>query len=271
MMTGYKQDAGGPARRPFFSKLLYAAAPALLHMVIMNAAHTILSVCGVSDSGILLQALSVSASLLFFIWYAVRNHLPIGSRKKGIYRYPASFCYVIAVVMCGVANNYLFSIILSLTGQFSSNYWNVVKVFYKQDLLLEILALCVIGPLAEELVYRGFVYRRLRENSSETKAALWSALLFGLLHFNFVQCVYAFVLGILLAHIVYKTGSLFTAAVAHMAANLVSVLWQETNWLDFLNQTGTRQHAAAVVCLVLMAIFLSYGNQMSRRIKREET
>lgn len=87
------------------------------------------------------------------------------------------------------------------------------------------------------------------------------------MHFNLVQFVYAFVLGLLLAHIVSKTGSLFTAIAAHMAANLVSVLWEETDWLDFLNQTGIRQHGAAVISLVLMWIFLSYGNNLQKKIR----
>lgn len=269
-MTGSDNGAGSTAHRLSVRELLYAAAPALFHMVITNTAYTALAAAQVSDSKIMLQALSVLTSLVFFIWYASRSHIQIRSRKKGIYRYPAAFCYVVAVVMCGIVNNYLFSIVLSLIGKFTSGYWNVIKVFYNQDLFLEIIALCVLGPAVEELVYRGFVYQRLRESCSEGKAAVWSSLLFGLLHFNLVQCVYAFVLGLLLAHIIYKTGSLLTAAAAHMAANLVSVLWQETDWLEFLNQTGSRQYAAAVVCLVLMGIFLSYGNQMARRVREKD-
>ena len=72
-------------------------------------------------------------------------------------------------------------------------------------------------------------------------------------------------LGILLAHIVHKTGSLPAAAAAHMAANLVSVLWTETDWLDLLNQSGGRLYVAALVCLALMGIFLSYGNRMVKK------
>ena len=123
-------------------------------------------------------------------------------------------------------------ILQSALGLSDTGYERVAQNFYQQELLIEIAALCVLGPLAEEIVYRGFVYQRLREKGSETLAAVCSALLFGVMHFNLVQCVYAFVLGILLAHIVNRTGSLLTAAAAHMAANLVSVLWTETDWLE---------------------------------------
>lgn len=140
-MTGYNNRAGNAAKKLTWKELLYAAAPALFYMVILNAAHVFFVFLGFSDSRILLQAMSVFVSLLFFCWYAVRTHLKIRSRKKGIYRYPASFCYVVAVVMCGVVNNYLFSILMSVVRKFSSDYWRVAQNFYKQNLLLEIVAL----------------------------------------------------------------------------------------------------------------------------------
>ncbi len=252
---------------------MYAAAPALLYTALSNAVYSLCAWSGLfaskSASRLWMQAVSVLVCLLVFGWYAYRAGIRLKSRKKGIYRYPASFCYVMAVVMCGIVNNYLFSMILSFVRNRSSGYWEVVQVFYNHDLGLEILTLCVVGPLAEELVYRGFVYQRLRAQYREAVAAALSALLFGILHLNLVQCVYAFVLGILLAHIVYQTGSLLAAAAAHMAANLVSVLWTETDWLEVLNQSGSRLYAATALCLVLMGIFLSYGNRMMLRERQE--
>ncbi len=249
--------------------LLYAAAPALLYTALSNAVHSLCAQSGLfasqSASKLLMQAVSVSVCLLFFTWYACQEGIRLRSVKKGVFRYPACFCYVMAVVMCGIVNNYLFSMVLSFVKEASTGYWQVVQGFYQQDLRLEVLTLCVLAPLAEELVYRGFVYQRLLKQCAQTKAALLSALLFGVLHFNIVQCVYAFVLGILLAHIVHKTGSLLAAAAAHMAANLVSVLWTETDWLDLLNQSGGRLYVAALVCLALMGIFLSYGNRMVKK------
>lgn len=250
---------------------MHAAAPAFLYTAITNAVHVVLADSGRFTSGIQMQAVSVSVGLLFFLCYAlrIRSTCRRPDREKGVFRYPAAFCYVMAVVMCGVVNNYLFSIIMSVIRDFSSGYFEVVKTFYTKDLWMEIVTLCIIGPLAEELVYRGFVYQRLRREGSQTVAAAGSALLFGLMHFNLVQCVYAFVLGILLAHITERTGGLAAAAAAHMAANLVSVLWTETDWLDVLNQSGSRQYAAAVICVVLMGIFLSYGNRMTQRERKQ--
>ncbi len=236
----------------------------MVYTLLSTAVFELSAAGGLIRLPILRQAVSAAVCLLIFGWYAARQNMAVRSRKKTVYRYPASFCYGMAVVMCGIVNNYIFTVIQSKFQDFSSGYAHVTEVFYKNGLAVEIMTLCILAPLAEELVYRGFVYQRLRAKGSETMAAVLSALLFGALHFNLVQFFYAVVLGILLAHIVYKTGSLIASAAAHMAANLVSVLWTETDWLDFLNQEGIRRYAAAMFCLVLMGIFMSYGNQMMR-------
>ncbi len=186
-----------------------------------------------------------------------------GKSSRLAYRYPACFCYASATVLCSIACNYL----IFLTGltQRSPGYRHVEEVFYGNSLLAELATLCILGPMAEELVYRGFVFQRLRRRRSTVQAAVLSALVFGILHLNLVQGIYAFVLGVLLAYIVSKTGSLVAAAAAHMAANVVSVLWTETGLLRFLNRQGAGMYAAAGLCLVLTGIFLNYGNQLIKR------
>lgn len=255
---------------PVWKDYAYAAAPAVAYTLLSNVVYALLASGGMIRTPILLQAVSVAVCLAVFGWYAQREHVAVRSSKKTVYRYPAAFCYVMAVVMCGIVNNYIFAVIQSKFQDFSSGYAHVAEVFYKNELAVEIMTLCILVPVAEELVYRGFVYQRLRAKSSESVAAVLSALLFGALHFNLVQFFYAAVLGVLLAHIVYKTESLIAAMAAHMAANLVSVLWTETDWLDFLDQEGIRRYAAALFCLMLMGIFLSYGNQLMRHENRQQ-
>ncbi|MDE6889973.1 MAG: CPBP family intramembrane metalloprotease [Eubacterium sp.] len=263
-MAGCKDGTGTAAARLTWRDIWQSAVPALYYTVLLNMVHALLVLSGLPLAKIERQALSVSACLLVFGWYAFRMRLAFSDkrRKRGLFYYPALFCYAAAVVTCATANNYLYAILVTRLGEFSPGYQAVTEMLYRQDLFTEIAAMCVLGPLIEELVFRGLVYQRLRQKGTPFAAAVWSALLFGLMHFNLVQCAYAFVLGLLLAHIIYRTGSLLAAAAAHMAANLASVLWTETDLLDFLNVSGSSQYAAALVCLVLTGIFLSYGNRM---------
>jgi hypothetical protein len=60
-----------------------------------------------------------------------------------------------------------------------------------------------------------------------------SAAIFGLLHFNVVQFVYAAILGIFLAFIYEKTGFLLMPVLAHIAANIAAIIRADYGWLSF--------------------------------------
>lgn len=262
-----KPQAAAGKSFPGLQALLHAAAPALLYTALSNAVYSLLRTAQPGMSGILLQGISLAVCLAYFGWRAVQEGVFYAAgHTKSMYRYPAAFCYTASVVLFGIACNYL----IYFTGlkTVSQRYQHVSEVFYGNGLWMEIFVLCVLGPLAEELVYRGFVFRRLRAGTGDRMAVLLSALLFGFLHLNLVQGVYAFVLGLLLAFIVCKTGGIATAAASHMASNLTSVLWTETELLKFLNQQGKGMAAAAAFCLLLTGIFAGYGNRMVCRNKK---
>lgn len=80
----------------------------------------------------------------------------------------------------------------------------------------------VWGPLAEELVFRGMVFRTLRKGFSFLPAAVISGLAFGIYHMNWVQGVYASIFGFLLAFVYEKTNSLLGAYLFHFLFNLIN-------------------------------------------------
>lgn len=123
--------------------------------------------------------------------------------------------------------------------EYSSSYSQVAETFYTGRLSLEILSLCIVIPIAEELLYRGIVYGRTKDWLGTRRAMAVSAVVFGLIHMNLVQFVYAAVFGLLLAYFMDISESVFGAAAAHMAANLTSVLRAETEAFSFMeNRTA---------------------------------
>ena len=80
----------------------------------------------------------------------------------------------------------------------SEEYQNANDAFYGSTLALELLGSALITPFLEELLHRGVVYGRLRRMMGMWPAVMISALVFAGLHFNIVQFVYAFLLGIVL-------------------------------------------------------------------------
>jgi len=80
-------------------------------------------------------------------------------------------------------------------------------------------------PFAEELFFRGVLYRWLRKRWGVAASALVSAAIFGLAHAFFVLVALgAFMVGIVLAVVYERTGSLWPAAVVHGVFNSASLM-----------------------------------------------
>ena len=85
-------------------------------------------------------------------------------------------------------------------------------------LAVNIVCVCLLGPLCEELLFRGLVAGRLARYG-QAPGAFVSALLFALYHANLEQFFYAFLLGLLLAYVYYRTGLLRVSVALHMVLN----------------------------------------------------
>ncbi len=88
-------------------------------------------------------------------------------------------------------------------------------------LFLYFLTIAVIPPLVEELFFRGVVLHSLRKYG-DGFAVVGSAILFGLYHGNFVQMVFAFIAGLVMALVVVRTNSLWPSILIHFFNNGIS-------------------------------------------------
>ncbi|MDE0820935.1 MAG: type II CAAX endopeptidase family protein [Opitutales bacterium] len=81
----------------------------------------------------------------------------------------------------------------------------------------------ILAPLAEETLFRGYIYRFLRAKSSQSNAAIFSSLLFALIHFNLTSFAPLFLLSLLLTWTYEKTGNLLTPILFHAIFNAHTV------------------------------------------------
>ncbi len=87
-----------------------------------------------------------------------------------------------------------------------------------------VLALGVVPGICEELLCRGVVARALRPKLGVTGATLLSAFLFAMLHLSIYRFLPTFLLGLVLAQVMFRTGSLWPAMLVHALNNSVIVL-----------------------------------------------
>ena len=112
----------------------------------------------------------------------------------------------------------------------------------------DVLILCIIAPVFEELLFRGVMFRRLRDYVSFLPAALCSAAIFGLVHFDIVTGISAFVIGVIMAWLYEYTGSIFSSMLFHFGFNFYSVFIQLMN-LESMEEGA--QGTAAVIILII--------------------
>lgn len=135
----------------------------------------------------------------------------------------------------------------------SEGYQNTSAIFYEPSFPVQVICLGVIIPISEELIFRGLLFKRCRELMGFLPAAAGISILFGFTHGNLVQLLYAIGLGMLLAYVYEKYGSLRAAVLLHITANMTSLILTETGGLVFICSAFLRLAAAVAVCAFLGA------------------
>ncbi|MCL0102298.1 CPBP family intramembrane metalloprotease, partial [Dehalococcoidia bacterium] len=82
-----------------------------------------------------------------------------------------------------------------------------------------IFLVIIVAPITEEIFFRGFVFGGLNRNIGFVAATIVSAGLFALLHVHPMVYVPIFLIGLLLAWVYARSGSLWTSIHLHMAYN----------------------------------------------------
>lgn len=152
----------------------------------------------------------------------------------------------------------------------SAGFSEANQAFFAGGILFELLGSGLLIPIAEELLYRGVVYKRLRLLMGVWPAIVLSAVIFGAMHFNLVQFFYAGILGIMLAFLVERTGYVCMAALAHMGANVAAIVRQETGWLSFAYEPTAAGIGVTVLCLAMACAALLAVVYLWKRVQGEQ-
>ena len=101
------------------------------------------------------------------------------------------------------------------------NYQQTIQLIRAAP-IIGLLDFCILAPILEEILMRGFLLEGLSINYEKIVALLISAALFAMLHFNIAQIVPSFICGVILGLLYFHTGSIFSCILAHMGYNLIA-------------------------------------------------
>lgn len=185
---------------------------------------SILHVIGVKSDLTTNQSLLLSQLLILvptFIYFILTKTNPIKLIRWKRIDLPTIFM----VILLTFLTMPLITFINALSMLFSQN--NVVALTEKMTtnpFMVNLLLMAIIPAISEEFVFRGVLFHTYRKDSVLYGVVI-SGVVFGLMHLNFNQFSYAFVLGIIFALIIEATGSIYATIIAHFIINGNSVVW----------------------------------------------
>lgn len=181
-------------------------------------------------NGMIILVYHILATLGFGLWYYLAcgkakpdNPLPYFKKKA------LPVTVILAVGLCFFANSFV------LVGQYVApqaidNYMQLMEAAGLGVDTFAIIASIFLAPVGEELLCRGLTYhyaQRVVANMTNRRIAFWiantlQAAMFGIMHGNLIQGLYAFLLGLGLGWLRERYHSLYPAMLAHAIVNFLS-------------------------------------------------
>lgn len=136
-----------------------------------------------------------------------------------------------------------------------SNWWGYIDIG-------------ILAPIAEELVFRGGIQKaavkyfdtRLKGNTAHWGAIAFSATLFAAFHGNLAQIPHAFLVGLLMGWLCYRSGSILPGIIVHLINNTIAFTMYklypksyDMELIDFFGGSELRLGMAVLLSLMLFA------------------
>ena len=180
-------------------------------------------------------------------------------KYKAASGYGMWFVMLLGAVTACVAMNDI--VMLMNMQKISRVYQSMEQTIYSTPRWLQMVGAGMLAPIAEELVYRGMIYRRMRESLTAMQAGVFVSILFGVGHGNLPQGLYAMVLGFLLAGIYEKFRNIAAPVLFHIVVNITSLLLSWYGGFEWILETeGKAVGITVLATLITVIIYVKIKN-----------
>ncbi len=199
------------------------------------------------------------AFVIFWIWYRRSFVKPSRGHRSSDHPRGFSFHTIVAILFLGIGMQYVTRLVADVTACFRPNWaesYNamVESAGYANPTLAVILYSIFLAPIVEELVFRGLTMRYARRAGIPfVLANIWQALLFGLLHGNWMQGIYAFVMGLFLGFVAHRGRGIKYSIPVHMVFNIMGLFFS-----GFIELTVGLNYYIAIACGLALTIFATW-------------
>ncbi|TAH74905.1 MAG: CPBP family intramembrane metalloprotease [Anaerolineaceae bacterium] len=197
------------------------------------------------------------AIILFYLWY--RRYAVKGDIEqveiKDIVTLKNMGIYLMMGIGCQLFVSGILSLLRPLFQTLFSYYDETISSLFVADTIIVAVYVIILAPIIEELMLRGIMFNRLRQGISFILANILQAAVFGIYHWDIVQGLYAFGLGLLLGYVYERTRTLIAPIIVHVFINGLGFLLQ---WLHLGQYIPIWLAIVAGGGLLFGAIYLFY-------------
>ena len=148
---------------------------------------------------------------------------------------------------------------ISIALIFNITLYNLNKVFSftnrfdKMEIPFYVVLICtgILGPILEEILFRGIVYNKLKEFNTNMAAIIICSILFGVFHMDIINGIYGFGISFMLIYLYEKHNTLYAPILLHITLNITGLLIVKLGILSILTI-----NISLLVISILMLIFI---------------
>lgn len=176
----------------------------------------------IADNGLIFTAICATITYIPLIVFYIVD----GKNVRNDYIDSANFFDYIMAVLGGAGIAIILNLVISFSriSDFDSQFREVSESLSSPPLIVSLICAGIIVPVVEELIFRGLIFNRIKNQYNTVAAILISSLMFGIYHMNLTQGLYATILGLCIAYVYNKVGNFLIPVMIHMSANIIVLI-----------------------------------------------
>ena len=224
-----------------------------------------LSVDSTSNDGLIYLISYTMLIVIFGFWYTMilQNRAPVEDVKASTPKRWNPVKYWMTrlpiLLLLGFGLQVFFSAVISILSTAAPDFFSSYKELIQSMSGVEVswmtkLSVCLLAPIAEELLFRGVSLNYAKNALPIKTAILLQAVLFGIYHLNLIQFFYATVAGLILGMLAHQAGSIIPGIVLHVIIN-ASAYFLPSVFIDNIPKASLSAVLGAAVvipCCILM-------------------
>lgn len=225
--------------------------PNLNHNEIMNKLNQLINTSNykielnnyITSNALLILLITIVAFLPLFIYIYKKN-------KE--YNDKLSLNKIVIIMLLGIS----LSLIYNITVFNINNIIHITNSYQISTIpvYVQILSSGIIGPILEELVFRGILYNKLKKFNKPMKSIIMTSVIFSLFHFNsIINLIYAFMMSFIFIYVNEKYKTIKASILLHITANTTIILFM---YILIKNIFILNMFVLIVCIIILITIYL---------------